>query len=1194
MPSLTSLPLEPLQHIAFHLVARTPLGPPGALLPLLLVSRHVHAALTSSPALLARIFRLKFDVSAVTRRLFAPHARDLAAQLVAACELLRFLRTAPSPHHIEATSHLDTALLMMLDNDGKNYAQLAHAGIHAFLRAYAHTRLWEGREENEGWPRDSQANAATVWLLWLTVERTHLLAESPTERELAISTILPFVVLPQRYAASYAPPNHFSLPLRHPSPSSPSSSSSSSHTQQAQLPITFRLPNSHKRYPHYLPQRAHSVHHFRAILALTAPPCSIPAKLLFVARRELRPAAVPAHAPPGPGGPGMPLTQDDYRALNSARAAVLPRGAKWDWDKGSAVEVNPRLGAGGVERERKAIAAVGDEESRRWDATFWKMRLCGDYMDPGPLFRPGEVYDPGSMRGLWQGKIYVRDCGAQFNHILHNPVYPSIVNPELVHAQLNPQFHGQQQQQQQHNPRLFSESSLQLVMQPLFLDMQEHHRICMCAGRCSSSASENDEEEREEDGTGMEGGCGIVPTRAPLSVLIRADASVADTDIDEAADSEEAASSTPASASASPAPSHLHPHPEGEAPSVVTPPANPPHSGPNDDVGDAPHAYIGPQSVDLGMCNAWFEGAQGGVVCVPRPGVSGKEGRRDEVVVATGFARPDLGVRGGCPGMPSSASSASASMSSGAGPSSNAGVGASSTGDDSSSSDEGSATASGTTTKTRSRSSETQGVSSSSKSYVYETYDPRKRSSHDVHVPHDHSGVGAIGAGGCVSCARHTEARMVQKRREEEEARRMLDRAMRGFGRGRERGRRPRRRGHSRYSEDEDEEYDEQELGEEEDFSMDMDIEEEEQGEGEEEMQDLDMEDVELGFRFEDVLAVASSSSSSSSSASSGSDCNSNADSDSDYVTDAYPDALDLDLDSATLDTDDLDAFAAHICAPGKKHYVRIVEAEDEDLHTFPLVSAASRNGKGRERLEVLGDDKPRGEDGFVVYTCLSGNGRVERKRKRGQSASPAMAMESERKECSTKRARMNAGASGATMASTSSSSGSDEMLHTNPHVQPSSSTSTHFKHPNHHRHAHATQIVHATRREFDRARIGTACTGTRDILLTGCLPSPSSSTTTQPQYFPSSLYSDVSVYGRVRRWDGLVGMLRMSRAGGQGGGGGAASFLFVFGYVVGAHAGGGGGSFVGEWRIAGSDPMRPSWGGAFVMSRLEEEGEVV
>lgn len=37
---------------------------------------------------------------------------------------------------------------------------------------------------------------------------------------------------------------------------------------------------------------------------------------------------------------------------------------------------------------------------------------------------------------------------------------------------------------------------------------------------------------------------------------------------------------------------------------------------------------------------------------------------------------------------------------------------------------------------------------------------------------------------------------------------------------------------------------------------------------------------------------------------------------------------------------------------------------------------------------------------------------------------------------------------------------------------------------------------------------------------------------------------------------------------------------IFIFGYIVGEN------NFVGEWRVAASDPLSPTWGSTFVMSR--------
>lgn len=40
-----------------------------------------------------------------------------------------------------------------------------------------------------------------------------------------------------------------------------------------------------------------------------------------------------------------------------------------------------------------------------------------------------------------------------------------------------------------------------------------------------------------------------------------------------------------------------------------------------------------------------------------------------------------------------------------------------------------------------------------------------------------------------------------------------------------------------------------------------------------------------------------------------------------------------------------------------------------------------------------------------------------------------------------------------------------------------------------------------------------------------------------------------------------------------------------MFGYII-ADA-----NFVGEWRVAADDPLRPTWGGAFVMSKKVDRG---
>ncbi|KAF8164417.1 hypothetical protein BJ912DRAFT_1049229, partial [Pholiota molesta] len=240
--ALGVLPHEILQHILFLLVAQTPLGPPSALIPVRLTSKALDAV-AGSAALLRRVFRLKFDAGAVTRRLFDPSAQDLAAQLVASCRVLRSLRKGLPARpgddaadagmgsgsgettmrgSVEREREVDMgvedtlfgALLLMLDNDGRNFAQLEHAGVHAYVDAYVARRLWDGARDNAGWPVEDAAGACALWVMWLTIDRERLVAETPLERENVVLSILPFVFLIHRYPASEAPPNHFHLPLR--------------------------------------------------------------------------------------------------------------------------------------------------------------------------------------------------------------------------------------------------------------------------------------------------------------------------------------------------------------------------------------------------------------------------------------------------------------------------------------------------------------------------------------------------------------------------------------------------------------------------------------------------------------------------------------------------------------------------------------------------------------------------------------------------------------------------------------------------------------------------------------------------------------------------------------------------------------------------------------------------------------------
>jgi hypothetical protein len=161
------LPLEVLENIAFELVASTPLGNPAQLLPLLSTNKAVNNALAmdSGTALYSRICRLKFDVGAVTRRAFTPLTRDLNGHLVQMCTMLKFFASGDIFHE-DAPDQLLIAYVAMLENDGKNRAQLEHVGIVDFVDRFVRQRLHEGKEDNDGWPKEDEGRVYALWLMW--------------------------------------------------------------------------------------------------------------------------------------------------------------------------------------------------------------------------------------------------------------------------------------------------------------------------------------------------------------------------------------------------------------------------------------------------------------------------------------------------------------------------------------------------------------------------------------------------------------------------------------------------------------------------------------------------------------------------------------------------------------------------------------------------------------------------------------------------------------------------------------------------------------------------------------------------------------------------------------------------------------------------------------------------------------------
>jgi hypothetical protein len=190
--SLNDVPQEILERIALCSVATKFLGPPTAIVPLLLTNRHLHSSLSLSlnPHLYARIFAFKFDAVPVIRRLGPDHAAAavLSAELQRRCNLLARIRRrtdskiiqSPIVQYEEYDEEtirviLWTSYLMMLENNGKNEEQLRdYAELDIWLREYWFDLQGASRSaifiKMDQWPPNNEQNSLAMWLFWFLLK----------------------------------------------------------------------------------------------------------------------------------------------------------------------------------------------------------------------------------------------------------------------------------------------------------------------------------------------------------------------------------------------------------------------------------------------------------------------------------------------------------------------------------------------------------------------------------------------------------------------------------------------------------------------------------------------------------------------------------------------------------------------------------------------------------------------------------------------------------------------------------------------------------------------------------------------------------------------------------------------------------------------------------------------------------------
>ena len=171
---LCSVPPEILDKVAFELVSDILQGPPSVLLPLLQTCKHINRSLSTTGCidLYSRIFKAKFDHLSAIRRIARPISSEYVEQLMDCCKLLQVIRSGDI-YSADIDHVLFMALIMMMENDGKNRVQLEWAGLDEFVHRFVRERLHETRERYNGWPEESAQNACALWLMWMmTTEGT--------------------------------------------------------------------------------------------------------------------------------------------------------------------------------------------------------------------------------------------------------------------------------------------------------------------------------------------------------------------------------------------------------------------------------------------------------------------------------------------------------------------------------------------------------------------------------------------------------------------------------------------------------------------------------------------------------------------------------------------------------------------------------------------------------------------------------------------------------------------------------------------------------------------------------------------------------------------------------------------------------------------------------------------------------------
>ncbi|KAI6122237.1 hypothetical protein EDD16DRAFT_1477829 [Pisolithus croceorrhizus] len=397
-------PFERLAHtrpvldlIAFYVAVDPFLGPPSNLVSLLLASRtvHEHLCVKNNPHLYSDIFRYKFDVAALERRLSPTwtSASCLANELRLRCVALKYIRRGrvSGPPDRDA---LWRSYLMMLENEGGNEQHLCQwANLPQWALSAVALRCLPLRDYDD-LPPDPEGTSLALWLLWMTSKRVR--SEGINPCSMVLSSVSPLLVRGYQYPSFFAPDTHFYLPL-----------CDEHDTITAGFSGATTLVSS--------------VYYCAHQLQLAVPPLTPAALLNYLVRREARQDNARLH----PQVADLPATRQEAIARGiSAPALTQEDVAEFHYHTRTHFFNNPR-------------SHGGRSVSETLDVEWFRLVSCHDLWDVERPLR-GIVYSLGTFAGNWSGRMILPDTQTHINATLDHRIHPNSV--QMVQERVSCRF----------------------------------------------------------------------------------------------------------------------------------------------------------------------------------------------------------------------------------------------------------------------------------------------------------------------------------------------------------------------------------------------------------------------------------------------------------------------------------------------------------------------------------------------------------------------------------------------------------------------------------------------------------------------------------------------------------------------------------------------------------------------------------